>query len=116
ELPNALNDFLREDGQAETQAGTAGGGNAAGANAARRTRQTVIRAHKESNSLLVSAAGTKWKQIQLLIDKLDRRQPQVLIEAAIVELTTGDLDRFAVELGLFDVKENGDFTRGFGYT
>ncbi|MBM3962625.1 MAG: hypothetical protein FJ306_12095, partial [Planctomycetes bacterium] len=60
--------------------------------------------------------GTKWTQIQELIAKIDQRQRQVLIEAAIVELTTGDLDRLGVELGLFDLKENGDFTRGFGYT
>jgi general secretion pathway protein D len=82
----------------------------------RRTRRTVIKAHRESNSLLVSAAGTKWKQIQALVDKLDRRQPQVLIEAALVELTTGDLARFGVELGLIDLKQNGNFTRGFGFT
>jgi type II secretory pathway component GspD/PulD (secretin) len=40
----------------------------------------------------------------------------VLIECALVELTTGDLDRFGVELGLIDLKQNGDFTRGFGFT
>jgi general secretion pathway protein D len=114
ELQQTLSQFLQEDNQAETQAAAPAGG--AGAAAARRTRRTVIRSHKESNSLLVSAAGTKWKQIQMLIDHLDRRQPQVLIEAALVELTTGDLSRFGVELGLFDLKENGDFTRGFGYT
>ena len=113
-LQQSLNQFLTEDVQAEQQASTPTGG--AGASAARRTRKTVIKAHKESNSLLVSAAGTKWKQIQSLIDKLDRRQPQVLIEAALVELTTGALDRFGVELGLIDVKNSGDFTRGFGFT
>lgn len=117
DLRQTLNQFLSEDVAAEQQAATAGGqAGGAGATAARRTRKTVIQAHKESNALLVSAAGTKWKQIQMLIDRLDRRQPQVLIEAAVVELTTGDLDRFAVELGLFDVKEDGDFTRGFGFT
>ena len=115
DLEETLNRFLQEDVQAEQQAQTPGAG-AAGGGAARRTRRTVIRAHAESNSLLVSAAGSKWRQIQDLIDHLDRRQPQVLIEAALVELTTGDLDRFGVELGLFDLKENGDFTRPFGYT
>jgi general secretion pathway protein D len=113
DLLQTLRQFLREDNQADQQAAPQGG---AGAQAARRTRQTVLEAHKESNALLVSAAGTKWKQIQSLIDKLDRRQPQVLIEAALVELTTGDLERFGIELGLIDIKENGDFTRGFGYT
>jgi general secretion pathway protein D len=113
DLRQTLNTFMQEDNQAETAAAAPSG---AGASAARRTRKTVIQAHKESNSLLVSAAGTKWTQIQNLIDKLDRRQPQVLIEAALVELTTGDLDRFGVELGLLDLKDNGDFTRGFGFS
>lgn len=115
DLSDTLRDFLQEDATAETSAQTPGAGGA-GAAGGRRPRKTVIRAHEESNSLVVSAAGTKWNQIQTLIDELDRRQPQVLIEAALVELTTGDLDRFGVELGLFDLKENGDFTRGFGYT
>ena len=113
DLADTLRNFLQEDNQAEQQAQSPAG---AGAAAQRRTRRTVIRPHTESNSLLVSAAGTKWTQIQELIAKIDQRQRQVLIEAAIVELTTGDLDRLGVELGLFDLKQNGDFTRGFGYT
>ncbi|MCB9887074.1 MAG: hypothetical protein H6838_16400 [Planctomycetes bacterium] len=113
DLRTTLNQFMQEDNQAEQQAQQ---GQGAGASQARRTRRTVIQAHKESNSLLVSAAQTKYKQILALIDNLDRRQPQVLIEAALVELTTGDLDRFGVELGLLDIKNNGDFTRGFGFT
>ncbi|MCB9877207.1 MAG: hypothetical protein H6835_06340 [Planctomycetes bacterium] len=112
DLEDTLKQFMTDDSTAEQQAQTGG----PGANAARRTRKTVIQSHKESNSLLISAAGTKWKQVQALIDKLDRRQPQVLIEAALVELTTGDLDRFGVELGLIDLKQNGKFTRGFGFT
>ncbi len=114
DLQQTLQNFLQEDNNAERQAQQPTGG--AGGAAPRRTRSTVIKAHEESNALLVSAAGTKWAQIQALIDKLDRRQPQVLIEAALVELTTGDLDRFGAELGLFDLKESGDFTRGFGFT
>ena len=114
DLQTTLNQFMQEDVQAETAAQAPAGG--AGGAAARRTRRTVIKAHEESNSLVVSAAGTKWHQIQALIDKLDKRQPQVLIEAALVELTTGDLDRFGVELGLIDLKEGGDYSRGFGYT
>lgn len=113
DLRETLNTFLSDDIAAETAAAAPG---AAGANAAKKIRKTVIQAHEESNSLLVSAAGTKWRQIQELIDKLDRRQPQVLIEAALVELTTGDLDRFGIELGLLDIKDNGDFTRGFGFS
>ncbi len=113
DLRTTLNQFMQDDNQAEQQAQQGAG---AGATPARRTRRTVIQAHKESNSLLVSAAQTKYKQILALIDNLDTRQPQVLIEAALVELTTGDLDQLGVELGLIDLKESGDFTRGFGFT
>lgn len=115
DLEQTLSQFMQEDVQAEQNAQAPAGG-AAGGSPARRTRRTVIKAHEESNSLVVSAAQTKWQQIQTLIDRLDKRQPQVLIEAALVELTTGDLDRFGVELGLIDLKASGDYTRGFGYT
>ena len=117
DLEQTLKTFLQEDNQAERQA--AGSGGTPGASAVRRTRNTVINSHKESNSLLISAAGTKWRQVQELVDKLDRRQPQVLIEAALVELTTGDLDRFGVELGLIDLPTDPnrtDYERGFGFT
>lgn len=115
DLRDTLNQFMREETQAERSAQA--GGQGAGATAARNQRTTVIQAHKESNSLLVSASGTKWKQVQALIDKLDQRQPQVLIEAALVELTTGDLDRIGVELGLLDLPAgDGDYTRGLGFT
>jgi len=114
DLRETLNTFMADDVAAENAAAAPVGG--AGAAAAKKTRKTVINFHEESNSLLVSAAGTKWRQIQDLIDSLDRRQPQVLIEAALVELTTGDLDRYGIELGLLDIKDNGDFTRGFGFS
>ncbi len=113
DLRGTLSQFMSEDNSAET---TAASGASPGANAARRTRKTVIYAHKESNSLLISAAGSKYEQVLALISRLDVRQPQVLIEAALVELTTGDLDRFGVELGLLDLKSSGNFTRGFGFS
>jgi general secretion pathway protein D len=112
DLRTTLNTFVVEDQQAEQQAaqGTPGSG------PVRRPRRTVIQAHTESNSLLVSASQTKYQQILTLIKELDTRQPQVLIECALVELTTGDLHRFGVELGLIDLAASGDFTRGFGFS
>ena len=118
DLEQVLKQFMQEDNSAETAANSASG--AAGAAAARRTRKTVINSHKESNSLLISAAGTKWKQVRALVESLDQRQPQVLIEAAVVELTTGDLDRFGIELGLLDLPSDttgtDNYSRGFGFT
>ena len=116
DLEETLKQFMQDDSNAEQQAASQAG--SPGASAARRTRKTVINSHKESNSLLISAAGTKYKQVMALIDKLDQRQPQVLIEAALVELTTGDLDRFGVELGLLDLPGGNatNYNRGFGFT
>jgi general secretion pathway protein D len=115
ELRQTLTEFVQDDQRAEQQA-QQGQPGASGGGGARRPRPTVIKVHKESNSILVSASATKYTQIMGLIDKLDVRQPQVLIECALVELTTGDLQNLGVELGLIDLKENGNFTRGFGFT
>ncbi len=110
DLQNTLRNFLREDLQAERQqqAGQAATG-------ARQPRQTVIVAHPESNSILVSATQSNFKQIERMIGELDERQPQVLIEAALVELRTTDMERLGVELGLLDIGQ-GDYTRPFGLT
>jgi general secretion pathway protein D len=111
ELQTTLQQFITDDTNAERQAqqGTPGG-----AAAPRQARRTVIRNHDESNSLIISASQTKYQQIIHLIDQLDRRQPQVLIEVALVELTTGDLTRFGIELGLLDAGSSGK--QGFGFT
>ncbi|MGE0141728.1 MAG: secretin N-terminal domain-containing protein [Planctomycetota bacterium] len=109
DLANTLRTFLREDQVAEQQA------QAGQQTQARRPRQTVITSHPESNSLLISASQSKFSQISRMVEGLDKRQPQVLIEAALVELSTNDLDRLGFELGLVDV--SGDnFTRPFGFT
>ncbi len=113
DLEKTLKTFINEDQAAETAA-------AAGAQAgaqARKVRKTVVIAHKESNSLLLSGTATKLATLKKLIEgRLDARQPQVLVECAVVELSTSDLKRLGVELGLIDIKENGDFTRPFGFT
>jgi general secretion pathway protein D len=109
DLQQTMREFLREDQQAEQQA-------QAGQQAvSRRPRPTVIVAHAESNSLLVSATQSKFRQIERMVEQLDTRQPQVLIEAALVELSTTDFDRLGVELGLLDLADD-DFQRPFGFT
>jgi general secretion pathway protein D len=111
-LRDTLNQFLQEDQQA-TQAAQAGQTQAAGGQ--RRPRRTVVMAHEASNSLLISGTQTAVDSVKRVIEKLDTRQPQVLIEAAVVELTTSDAVRFGIELGALDIAEN-DFTRPFGLT
>jgi general secretion pathway protein D len=111
DLATTLRNFINEDLAAEQQQQTA----AAGQAGARRPRKTVIVPHPESNSILVSATQTKFKQLENMVQELDERQPQVLIETAVVELTTSELDRLGVELGLIDIGGD-DFTRPFGFT
>ncbi|MCA8943751.1 MAG: hypothetical protein KDB80_14405 [Planctomycetes bacterium] len=110
DLQTTLRNFIQEDLQAAQQAQST-----AGASPQRRERKTVIVAHTESNSLLVSATQTKFKQLERMIKNLDKRQPQVMIEAALVELTTDDLDTLGVEIGILDIGAN-EFTRGFGFS
>ncbi len=46
-----------------------------------------IQAHKETNSLVINAPPTVFKNLLNAIEQLDVRRPQVLVEAIIVELT-----------------------------
>ncbi len=111
-LRDTLNQFLQED-QTAQQAAQAGQSPAAGGQ--RRPRRTVVHAHEASNSLLVSGTASAVDSVKRVIEKLDTRQSQVLIEAAIVELTTTDAFRFGIELGALDIADN-DFRRPFGLT
>ncbi len=111
DLQTVLRQFITEDIQAAQQAQSASPGSAT----PRRERRTVIVAHTESNSLLVSSTQTKFKQIQRMIESLDEKQPQVLIEAALVELSTNQLDTLGVEIGILDIGAN-EFTRPFGFS
>lgn len=111
-LRDTLNQFLQED-QTAQQAAQAGQTAAAGGQ--RRPRRTVVHAHEPSNSLLISGTQSAVDSVKRVVEKLDRRQPQVLIEAAIVELTTTDAVRFGIELAALDIAED-DYRRGFGVT
>ena len=47
----------------------------------------TIQAHKETNSLVINAPPTVFKNLLNAIEQLDVKRPQVLVEAIIVELT-----------------------------
>ncbi|MEZ5965760.1 MAG: secretin N-terminal domain-containing protein [Planctomycetota bacterium] len=110
-LRDTLSQFLQED-QTAQQAAQAGQTQVAGQ---RRPRRTVVYAHEPSNSLLISGTATAVDSVKRVIDKLDTRQPQVLIEAAVVELSTTDAIRFGIELAGLDIA-NDNFRRPFGVT
>ncbi|GBF49071.1 type II secretory pathway protein D [Leptospira ryugenii] len=54
-------------------------------------------AHKESNSLIVTALPQEWEEIKKIIKVLDSPRKQVLLEVLIVELTSTDLNDFGID-------------------
>lgn len=62
----------------------------------------VIVADSTTNSLLVIATPNDFNEIRKIIDKLDVRRPQVMIEAAILEVTDDDDFQFGVEVATVD--------------
>jgi len=104
ELSTVLDDFIRDAGR--IQAGAVGQGRAAqggqqtptgGSSSAR--NEIVVVPDKTTNSLLIAANRTRYEEIYDLIRQLDKRQDQVLIQTALVELTGQDSLDLGVELG-----------------
>ncbi|TGL90540.1 type II secretion system protein GspD [Leptospira congkakensis] len=54
-------------------------------------------AHKESNSLIVTATPQEWEEIKKIIKILDTARKQVLLEVLIVELSSTDLNDFGID-------------------
>ena len=113
ETREVVHNFLDASNNAQQRAGTGQAGAAGGA--ANREPRPVVIADEKSNRLLISASKTEYQRISDLIAKVDVRQPQVLIEAALIELATQDVERLGVELGLLDLGGD-DFTRPFAFT
>lgn len=63
-----------------------------------RGQEVSIVADKNNNALLITASRTRYAEIEPIIRQLDRRRPQVLVQAAIAELSDNDLRNIGVEL------------------
>lgn len=115
ELAETLNEFLEEAVQLE-QPGGGNQTNQRGGQAPRTsggTREFVVVPEPETNSLLIAANRTLYQELQAYIEKLDRRQDQVLIETALIELTGRDFLDIGVELGFANIP-GADEVGGFG--
>lgn len=64
----------------------------------------------ESNSIVVRARAEVQRDLARLIAELDQRRPQVLIEAAIVEVSGDISEQLGVQLGFGTATPPGDFT------
>lgn len=77
----------------------------------------AVVADLQSNSLIVAASNRQWTELEKVIELLDVKKHQVLIEAALIELTLDDSFRLAVELGLAEAGGlTGNGVSGFGFT
>lgn len=98
-----------------TTAPAAGG--AAGASSASGERNTVIWAEPETNALVVTAPAKTMNALMAVVDKLDIRRAQVLVEAIIVEVTADKSSELGVNWALDGSNRNsvvGGFVQPIG--
>lgn len=76
-------------------------GNAGDSDAQKKARNPNAKikavAHKESNSLIVTASPGEWAEIRKIIDDLDRTRKQILLEVLIAEVTNDQLNDFGID-------------------
>jgi general secretion pathway protein D len=66
-----------------------------------RNQELKIVADPNNNALLITASKTRYAEILPIIQELDRRRPQVLVQAAIAELSDSDAKDIGVEIAAF---------------
>ena len=114
DLAEDLKEFLERTQQAEEQAAR-NAGQGGNTSAPRTEQRIVLQDQEETNALLITATRTKWAELERLLDRLDQRQPQVLIETALIEVTEDFARDFGVEFASVNPPD-GDFQKGFGFT
>jgi len=76
--------------------------------------EPVIVADDRTNSLLIQATATQIEDLDGIIANIDVPRDQVLVEAALIELTVDDLFRFGVELVSATTQNSPDERTFFG--
>ncbi|CAI85335.1 MULTISPECIES: type II secretion system secretin GspD [Pseudoalteromonas] len=69
----------------------------------RSNNETSIEAHPDSNSLIITAQPDTMRSLESVIERLDIRRAQVLVEAIIIEVMEGD----GINFGLQWISEQG---------
>ncbi|TCN79357.1 type II secretion system secretin GspD [Shewanella fodinae] len=96
DLVEVLNGFAQKmeskDGANAATAAVAGG-------TGKRNNNITIMAHEETNSLVISAEPDQMRTLENVINQLDIRRAQVLVEAIIVEISEGDNIGLGVQMG-----------------
>lgn len=116
ELSEVLEEFIEGASRVSGgPGGSRGGGGGQGAAPATpglssRDNEVIVVPDESTNSLLIAASRRRYEEVEELINRLDDRQDQVLIETALIELTGSDTLDIGIELGGADVDS------GFGVT
>ncbi len=84
-------------GQAPAAAAPAAGGAAAAAPATISATGGQIQADAATNSLIITAPEPQYRQLRAVIDKLDSRRAQVLVESLIAEVSTDKAAQFGIQ-------------------
>ena len=75
-----------------------GSGSSAGSTASKQpSTGGQIQADPSTNSLIITAPEPQYRQLRAVIDKLDGRRAQVLVESLIVEVTASKLAEFGIQ-------------------
>ncbi len=83
-------------GQSQATAAPAATGAAAGA-AAQSSTGGQVQADATTNSLIITAPEPQYRQLRAVIDRLDGRRAQVLVESLIVEVNTDKAAEFGIQ-------------------
>src|ERR1700726_185851 len=93
-------------GVAQASAGAGGAAGAGASPAAQAEKSAMVWADAQNNALVITAPPKIMRAVMNIIDKLDIRRPQVLVEAIIVEVNTDKTAEFGVNWA--------EFTQGNG--
>ena len=113
EMADVLTDFLQDASRVQNSTQAGGGGNRGAATSASSNNEIAVVPDPATNSLLIAAGRSRFDEVMDLITRLDRRQDQVLIETALIELSGRDFLDVGVELGGAEIPNENNYG-GFG--
>ena len=71
--------------------------------------QARIQAHAETNALIISAPPSIYRELQSIVDQLDIRRAQVLVEAIIAEVAADTGRELGIQWQFFESGDSGFF-------
>jgi len=114
EMADVLTEFLSDSSRVQST-GQGGQGRGAQNTSSSANNEVAVVPDPATNSLLIAAGRSRFDEVMDLIERLDTRQDQVLIETALIELSGRDFLDIGVELGGADLP-NTTQTGSFGVT